>query len=131
MDNRININQPIRPLKKNNNDNRNSNVNKSGNNKPFKEVFNEAVQKKNKLSFSKHAKKRVNSRSIPFTEVEMQKLQSGTEKARAKGARDSLIMVNKTAYIVSVENNKVITAVDEESMNENVFTNIDSAVFMK
>lgn len=131
MDNRININQPIRPLKKNNNDNRNSNVNKNGKNKPFKEVFNEAVQKKHELSFSKHAKKRVNSRSIPFTEVEMQKLQSGTEKARAKGARDSLIMVNNTAYIVSVENNKVITAVDEESMNENVFTNIDSAVFMK
>jgi len=131
MDNRININQPIRPLKKNNNDNRNSNVNKNVNNKPFKEVFNEAVKKKNKLSFSKHAKKRVNSRSIPFTEVEMQKLQSGTDKARAKGARDSLIMVNKTAYIVSIENNKVITAVDEESMNENVFTNIDSAVFMK
>ena len=71
------------------------------------------------------------SRSIPFTDLEMEKLQSGTEKARAKGARDSLIMVNKTAYIVSVENNKVITAVDEESMNDNVFTNIDSAVFME
>ncbi len=131
MDSRININQPIRPLKKNDNNKKNTNVNKNSNKKAFKEVFNEAVQKKNELSFSKHAKKRVNSRSIPFTEVEMQKLQSGTEKARAKGARDSLIMVNKTAYIVSIENNKVITAVDEESMNENVFTNIDSAVFMK
>ncbi len=40
-------------------------------------------------------------------------------------------MVNNTAYIVSIENNKVITAVDEESMEDNVFTNIDSAVFMK
>jgi uncharacterized protein YuzE len=40
-------------------------------------------------------------------------------------------MVNKVAYIVSVENNTVVTAVDEESMEDNVFTNIDSAVFMK
>jgi uncharacterized protein YuzE len=40
-------------------------------------------------------------------------------------------MVNDVAYIVSVENNTVVTAVDEASMDDNVFTNIDSAVFMK
>jgi flagellar operon protein len=130
MDYRLNINQPVQPLKRSDNNNNNKAVEKNDN-KAFKDVFNEQLRQREKLSFSKHAKRRVESRSIPFTQVEMEKLQSGTEKARAKGARDSLIMVNNTAYIVSVENNKVITAVDEESMSDNVFTNIDSAVFMK
>jgi flagellar operon protein len=136
MDYRLNINQPVQPLKRSDNNSKQA-VEKKDNNKAFKDVFteelkqNNTIKQKQRLSFSKHAKRRVESRSIPFTEVEMEKLQSGTEKARAKGARDSLIMVNNTAYIVSVENNKVITAVDENSMNENVFTNIDSAVFMK
>ncbi|MFW6273347.1 MAG: TIGR02530 family flagellar biosynthesis protein [Halanaerobium sp.] len=137
MDYRLNINQPVQPLKRNDNNNKKKAVEKNDNSKAFKDVFNEQlkqnnrVKQKEKLSFSKHAKKRVESRSIPFSDLEMEKLQNGTEKARAKGARDSLIMVNDTAYIVSVENNKVITAVDEKSMNDNVFTNIDSAVFMK
>lgn len=86
---------------------------------------------KNQLSFSKHAQKRINSRSIPVSKVELNKLNTGVEKARNKGARDSLVMVNNVAYIVSVENNTVVTAVDEDSMDDNVFTNIDSAVFMK
>jgi flagellar operon protein len=131
MDYRLNINQPVQPLKNNNNNNKTKKAVEKNDYKAFKDVFNEQLRQKEKLSFSKHAKRRVESRSIPFSQVEMEKLQSGTEKARAKGSRDSLIMVNNTAYIVSVENNKVITAVDEESMSNNVFTNIDSAVFMK
>jgi flagellar operon protein len=66
-----------------------------------------------------------------FMKVELDKLSTGVEKARNKGARDSLVMVNNVAYIVSVENNTVVTAVDEDSMDDNVLTNIDSAVFMK
>ncbi|MEC9490002.1 MAG: TIGR02530 family flagellar biosynthesis protein [Halanaerobiales bacterium] len=135
MDYRLNINQPVQPLKRN--DNNTKKAVEKNDNKSFKDIFNEQLEKNNKLkgkeqlSFSKHARRRVESRSIPFSRLEMEKLQSGTEKARAKGSRDSLIMVNNTAYIVSVENNKVITAVDEDSMSDNVFTNIDSAVFMK
>ena len=41
-----------------------------------------------------------------------------------------MIMVDRVAYLVSVENRTVVTAVDDDSMKENVFTNIDSAVFM-
>jgi len=130
MDTRLNVNQPIRPLKNNNNVQKKADQNDKQK-KSFKKIFSQQLDKKDKLSFSKHAEKRVKSRPIPFTQAEMKKLQTGADKARAKGARDSLIMVNNTAYIVSVENNKVITAVDEGSMNENVFTNIDSAVFMK
>jgi len=38
------------------------------------------------------------------------------------------VLLRDVAFIVSVKNKTVVTAVDGESMKENVFTNIDSAV---
>ena len=51
-------------------------------------------------------------------------------KAAAKGARQSLLVMDNQAFIVSVTNRTVITALDGSSMKENVFTNIDSAVIV-
>ena len=51
-------------------------------------------------------------------------------KLKEKGGQNSLIVSDKAAYIVDVKNNKVVTAVDKESMGENVFTKIDSTVFI-
>jgi flagellar operon protein len=48
----------------------------------------------------------------------------------AKGSKNSLVITDKAAYVVDVANEKVITAVDKMSMNDNVFTKIDSTVFM-
>ncbi|MGE5422095.1 MAG: TIGR02530 family flagellar biosynthesis protein [Ignavibacteriales bacterium] len=93
--------------------------------------FNQVLAEKlNEIKFSSHAQQRLKSRNIEFGSVEMQKLQNAVSKAREKGARDSLIMMNDLALIVSVKNNTVITAVDGDSLRENVFTNIDSAVFV-
>lgn len=131
MDNRMQINQPIQPLRKTQQQNKPAQENKKTNSPSFKDILGEKMNDKGKLSFSKHAQKRINSRAIPVSKAELDKLNNGVEKARDKGARDSLVMVNNVAYIVSVENNTVVTAVDEESMEDNVFTNIDSAVFMK
>lgn len=131
MDNRLQINQPIQPLRKTQQQNKPAQENKKSDSPSFKDILGEKINGKEKLSFSKHAQKRIDSRSIPVSKAEIDKLNSGVEKARDKGARDSLVMVNNVAYIVSVENNTVVTAVDEDSMDDNVFTNIDSAVFMK
>jgi flagellar operon protein len=131
MDNRLKINQPIQPLKRTQQQKKNVQEKKKSNSPSFKDILGDKMKGKDKLSFSKHAKKRIDSRSIPVSKAELDKLSTGVEKARNKGARDSLVMVNNVAYIVSVENNTVVTAVDEDSMDDNVFTNIDSAVFMK
>ena len=57
-------------------------------------------------------------------------MENAVGKAREKGARDSLILMDNLALVVSIKNNTVITAVDEQSLKENVFTNIDSAVIV-
>jgi len=53
------------------------------------------------------------------------------DKAAAKGSKQSLFMMGDTAMVVSIKNRVVITAVDSDSMKDNVFTNIDSAAIIK
>ena len=60
----------------------------------------------------------------------MKQLQEAVNRARAKGARESLVLMGELALVVSVKNNTVITAVDGANMRVNVFTNIDSAVII-
>jgi flagellar operon protein len=78
--------------------------------------------------FSRHALDRLQRRGIDVGDETLRRLTGGVARAADKGSRDSVIFVDGTAYVVSVANNTVITAVDSEHMREHVFTNIDSAV---
>lgn len=81
------------------------------------------------IKFSAHAQQRLALRS-GLSDAEMKRLMDGVAKAERKGARESLILMDNLALIVSVKNRTVITAVDGQRMKENVFTNIDSAVIV-
>ncbi len=81
-----------------------------------------------RLKVSGHAQTRLASRNIELTQADWERVMNGVDKAAAKGAKDSLVMIDDIALVVSVKNRTVITAVDKESLKENVFTNIDSAV---
>jgi flagellar operon protein len=101
--------------------------------KPNRVNFAEVLQQqldKTGIKFSAHAQKRLADRNIKVDAAELQKLETAVSKAQAKGARESLVLINNRAYVISVPNKTVITAVDEYSLKENVFTNIDSAVIM-
>ena len=79
-------------------------------------------------TFSRHALERLQQRGVELGEPTMQRLTGGISRAAGKGSRDSVIFIDGTAFVVSVKNNTVITAVPSERMREHVFTNIDSAV---
>ncbi|MFL5963112.1 MAG: TIGR02530 family flagellar biosynthesis protein [Gaiellaceae bacterium] len=80
------------------------------------------------VQFSGHALQRIERRGIPLDEGAVARLAGGVDRAAAKGSRSSLVLVDETAFVVSVPNRTVVTAVDREHMREQVFTNIDSAV---
>lgn len=82
------------------------------------------------LRFSQHAMQRLEERGIQLHETDVARLEQAVQKAADKGAKESLIMMDNVAYVVSIVNRKVITAVDEGHRKENVFTNIDSAIFL-
>ena len=83
------------------------------------------------LKFSAHAIQRLESRKIKLTADDLARMNAMADKAAEKGAKQSLFMMNDVALVVSIKNRTVITAVDRDSMKENVFTNIDSAAIIK
>jgi flagellar operon protein len=82
------------------------------------------------IKVSTHATKRLEERNMELDGNEFMKLKEAIGKLRAKGGHDSLVITNKAAYVVDVDKNIVVTAVDKNNMNENVFTKIDSTIFM-
>ena len=83
------------------------------------------------LKFSAHAQQRLASRGITLSSDDVDKMNAMADKAAAKGAKQSLFMMRNTAMVVSIANRTVITAVDQDSMKDNVFTNIDSAAIIE
>jgi flagellar operon protein len=81
-----------------------------------------------RLKVSGHAQTRLSSRNIELGRAEWERVLSGVDKAAEKGAKESLVMVDDIALVVSVRNRTVITAIEKENLRNNVFTNIDSAV---
>ena len=80
------------------------------------------------LRWSAHAVQRLSQRQIAVTPEVQQRLEGAVEKLAAKGGRESIVLVDRMAFVVSVTNRTVITAVDQAGMRDQVFTNIDSAV---
>lgn len=80
------------------------------------------------LKFSKHATLRLQDRGIELSQSQMERLNGGVKRAQEKGIKDSLVIVDELAFIVNVPNNTVVTAMNSNDANENVFTNINGAV---
>ncbi|MBI2950623.1 hypothetical protein HYY27_00940 [bacterium] len=104
---------------------------------PFGEVLREEVQRNREVKLSGHAMTRLQMRNITLSPEDMDKLRGAVDRAEAKGAREALILMSRQspdqdlALVVSVKNRTVITAMDGESLRDNVFTNIDSAVVVR
>lgn len=79
---------------------------------------------------SQHAKQRLEKRQIRLNEAELKQIGNAIDRVAAKGGRESLILYKDTAFVVNVKNRTIITAVDQQSWQENVFTNIDSALIL-
>ncbi len=82
------------------------------------------------LKFSNHAIERMQSRGISFNKGDMDRLNEAVTRAAAKGSKDTLVLMNDSALIVSVKNKTVVTVMDQAALKENVFTNIDSTIVM-
>jgi flagellar operon protein len=82
------------------------------------------------IKFSQHAKVRLEERGIDLSSELISRLNTGMKKAQEKGSHESLLLMEGLAFVVSIKNQTVITAMDQESMGDQVITNIDSAVLL-
>lgn len=103
----------------------------NGEGQTFEDALREKLAQGKGVAFSGHALKRIDSRSIDLDSADkLERLNKGVELAAGKGSNEALVLVDTTAFVVSVKNNRVITTLDAEDLKGNVFTNIDSTVII-
>jgi flagellar operon protein len=90
--------------------------------------FSDLLKTANDVTFSNHAQKRLEKREIQLGEAEMERLNNAVNKAESKGAKESLILMDQLAFIVNVQDRKVVTTVNMNQRSDGVFTQIDSVV---
>ena len=86
------------------------------------------VKNEHGIQLSLHAAKRLKERDISMDGDEFFKLKNAMMKLKEKGGKDSLVITGNNAYIVDVDKNIIVTAMDKNNMSENVFTKIDSTL---
>ena len=94
----------------------------------FSDILNSKLAKTEGFTISKHAADRL--KNVKLDSKDMEKINDIINKAAEKGAKNCLILYKDVALVTSIENRTVITAVEEERMKENIFTNIDSVVII-
>ena len=94
----------------------------------FQDLLNQQMDRQ--LSFSRHAVQRTEQRNIQLTSNDLERLENACDKAEKKGIKEALVVMNDAAFIVNAASRTVITALDKNEMKDNVFTNIEGALFI-
>lgn len=83
------------------------------------------------VKISAHAARRMAERQIVLAGENLAGVATAMDRAAARGARSSLLIMGDVALVASIANRTVVTAVPREELKEHIFTNIDSAVFVE
>lgn len=94
----------------------------------FREILNRKYQKDDSFTISNHAAARL--KEIELSEKDFEIIGKGIRLAAEKGCKNSVLLYKDIAFVTSIENKTIITAVQKEKSKENMFTNIDSVLFL-
>jgi len=94
---------------------------------PFAQNLREALSG-SPLRFSAHAQERLAERGIELGAADVKRIAASTDAAAAKGARQSVVLLDRLALVVGVPSRTVVTVIEPDASSHSVFTNIDSVV---
>jgi len=95
----------------------------------FRGVLENALKPQLDVRLSAHARERLRERNISLGDADMQKISAAADRVASKGGRDALVVMDNVGLILDVRSRTIVTAIERQKLQENVFTNIDSAVF--
>lgn len=87
-----------------------------------------AAGRERSVTLSGHALRRLEQRRIELQDDQLERLGRAMDTLAARGGRQSLVMLDRVAYVVHVPSHTVVTAVGPDDRKEAVFTRIDSVV---
>jgi len=95
----------------------------------FRTLLQGALRPDAEVRLSAHARERLRERNIVLNDRDLERISNAADKVASKGGRDALVVMDQIGLILDVHSRTVVTAVDRSKLQDNVFTNIDSAVF--
>ena len=95
----------------------------------FRRALADAQRKTGQVRISLHARQRLRQRNIDLSTADMEKVSRAADRLASKGGREALVVMDSVGLILDVKNRTVVTAIEKQGLQENVFTNIDSAAF--
>jgi flagellar operon protein len=95
----------------------------------FVEHLNQSMQPAT-LKISKHAAERLTERNIHISDAEWVHVSEKVTEAKLKGIKESLVLMDQAALIVSARNSTVITVMDRMEAKDQLFTNIDGTIVL-
>lgn len=96
----------------------------------FEQALSRELSESHPVTFSKHASERLYSRGIELGSEQLEQIATAVDKAQTKGSRETLVLTDEAALVVSVKNRTVITVFDRGHLRNGVVTSIDSAVII-
>lgn len=95
----------------------------------FGNILKDKISEKESIKLSSHAEKRLVDRQIHLHKGDMNKLTNAIDKLEEKGAKESLMIYKDMAFIASIKNRTIITAMEKDNLD--IVTNIDSTIIVK
>jgi flagellar operon protein len=82
------------------------------------------------LKISKHAQARMNERQITISDEKWASISQKVDEAKSMGVKDSLVLTDKAAMVVSAQNKTVITVMNREEATKQIFSNINGTIVL-
>lgn len=96
----------------------------------FSQHLQRAITVQTVLTVSKHAKERLIQRGIDIDTNRWRVIEEKVAEAKKMGVKDSLVLLQDAALIVSAKNNTVITAMARDEASTQIFTNINGTIII-
>jgi flagellar operon protein len=109
--------------------NRKDNKIKQANSLDFQKLLQDSLKSNDTVKISAHAEQRMIERDIKLQESDMNLIKDAMNNLEKKGARESLMLYKDIAFIASVSNRTIITALQYKELD--VVTNIDSTIIVE
>ena len=98
--------------------------------KPMKSTTNAEQPNNCNVRFSRHTDARLSQRGLQLSVPMRSQLAAAVDTLAGKGGRSALVMFDQLVMLVSVSKRTVITVMGRENLGKNIFTDIDSVIFI-
>jgi flagellar operon protein len=96
----------------------------------LKEAWQDLAPQQDVIRLSAHAEQRLAERHISLTAQERTNLGQAISTLHEKGAKNPLIVRQDAAFVVNVPSRTLVTAINQQELQQRVFTQIDSTMLI-